>query len=70
MAGLCACRAWGYMSIHVQGVRYSPKPRTLMGVHQKNTAVSYQKPHLLIMDEPTNNLDLESVEALSEAVAR
>jgi len=32
-------------------------------------AVSYQRPHLLIMDEPTNNLDLESVEALSEAVA-
>jgi len=32
-------------------------------------AVSYQRPHLLIMDEPTNNLDLESVEALSKAVA-
>ena len=32
-------------------------------------AVSYQRPHLLIMDEPTNNLDLESVEALSHAVA-
>ena len=32
-------------------------------------AVSYEKPHLLIMDEPTNNLDLESVEALSQAVA-
>ena len=29
----------------------------------------HQRPHLLIMDEPTNNLDLESVEALSEAVA-
>ncbi|EKX41356.1 hypothetical protein GUITHDRAFT_88450 [Guillardia theta CCMP2712] len=31
-------------------------------------AVSYTKPHLLIMDEPTNNLDIESVDALSEAV--
>jgi len=31
-------------------------------------AVSYTKPHLLIMDEPTNNLDIESVDALSQAV--
>lgn len=25
-------------------------------------AVSFRKPHVLIMDEPTNNLDLTSVE--------
>mmetsp|Transcript_67210 Transcript_67210/g.115405 ORF Transcript_67210/g.115405 Transcript_67210/m.115405 type:complete len:114 (+) Transcript_67210:3-344(+) len=31
-------------------------------------AVSFQEPHLLVLDEPTNNLDLESVAALAEAV--
>lgn len=31
-------------------------------------AVSYRKPHVLILDEPTNNLDLESVAALAESV--
>mmetsp|Transcript_49431 Transcript_49431/g.119907 ORF Transcript_49431/g.119907 Transcript_49431/m.119907 type:complete len:770 (-) Transcript_49431:3028-5337(-) len=31
-------------------------------------AVSYSKPHVLILDEPTNNLDLESVAALAESV--
>ena len=31
-------------------------------------AVSYQKPHLIILDEPTNNLDLESCEALASAI--
>lgn len=25
-------------------------------------------PHILIMDEPTNNLDLESIDALAEAI--
>jgi ATPase subunit of ABC transporter with duplicated ATPase domains len=29
-------------------------------------AVSYRRPHVLILDEPTNNLDLESVEALGK----
>ena len=28
----------------------------------------YQKPHVLIMDEPTNYLDLETVEALIVAI--
>ena len=31
-------------------------------------AVSYMRPHVLFLDEPTNNLDLESVAALSESV--
>ena len=31
-------------------------------------AVSFARPHLLILDEPTNNLDLEAVAALAEAV--
>ena len=29
-------------------------------------AVSYTAPHVLVMDEPTNNLDLESVAALAD----
>eukprot|EP00930_Biecheleria_cincta_P019325 TRINITY_DN14776_c0_g1_i2.p1 TRINITY_DN14776_c0_g1~~TRINITY_DN14776_c0_g1_i2.p1 ORF type:complete len:729 (+),score=166.40 TRINITY_DN14776_c0_g1_i2:30-2216(+) len=32
-------------------------------------ATSFERPHLLVMDEPTNNLDLGSVEALTESVA-
>ena len=31
-------------------------------------AVSYVEPHILVLDEPTNNLDLESVVALADAV--
>lgn len=31
-------------------------------------AVSYSKPHVLVLDEPTNNLDLESVAALAASV--
>merc|ERR1712190_571755 len=31
-------------------------------------AVSFERPHLLVMDEPTNNLDLASIEALAESV--
>uniref|UniRef100_A0A7S3JZ96 ABC transporter domain-containing protein n=1 Tax=Aureoumbra lagunensis TaxID=44058 RepID=A0A7S3JZ96_9STRA len=33
-------------------------------------AVSYVEPHVLILDEPTNNLDLESVAALADCVRR
>ena len=32
-------------------------------------AVSYTKPHLIILDEPTNNLDLESCESLANAIS-
>ena len=31
-------------------------------------AVSFARPHVLVLDEPTNNLDLESVAALAESV--
>lgn len=31
-------------------------------------AVSYARPHVLVLDEPTNNLDLESVAALADCV--
>lgn len=33
-------------------------------------AVSYTKPHILVLDEPTNNLDLESVVALADCIER
>ena len=33
-------------------------------------AVSFSRPHLLVLDEPTNNLDLEAVAALADAVHR
>jgi len=33
-------------------------------------AVSFERPHLLVMDEPTNNLDLASIEALAESVKK
>jgi len=33
-------------------------------------AVSYTKPHVLVLDEPTNNLDLESVVALADCIER
>ena len=32
-------------------------------------AVSFLRPHVLVLDEPTNNLDVEAVEALADAVA-
>ena len=31
-------------------------------------AVAYTKPHVLVLDEPTNNLDLESVAALADSI--
>jgi len=33
-------------------------------------AVSFARPHVLVLDEPTNNLDLESVAALAECVQK
>jgi ATP-binding cassette subfamily F protein 3 len=33
-------------------------------------AVSFKEPHLLVLDEPTNNLDLESVAALADSVSK
>jgi len=31
-------------------------------------AVSFREPHVLVLDEPTNNLDLESVAALADSI--
>jgi len=31
-------------------------------------AVSFEKPHVIVMDEPTNNLDLGSIEALAQSL--
>ena len=31
-------------------------------------AVSYTQPHIIVLDEPTNNLDLESIAALADCV--
>ena len=33
-------------------------------------AVSYTQPHILVLDEPTNNLDLESVAALADCIEK
>jgi ATP-binding cassette subfamily F protein 3 len=33
-------------------------------------AVSFVQPHVIVFDEPTNNLDLESVRALAECVQK
>merc|ERR1719183_2792601 len=33
-------------------------------------AVSYTEPHILVLDEPTNNLDLESVASLADCIER
>ena len=31
-------------------------------------AVSYTQPHVIVLDEPTNNLDLESVASLADCI--
>ena len=41
-----------------------------MGCAQALAAVSYTKPHVLVLDEPTNNLDLESVVALADCIEK
>ena len=33
-------------------------------------AVSFARPHVLILDEPTNNLDVESVESLADSIEK
>ena len=32
------------------------------------TSMSFQRPHILVLDEPTNNLDVESIDALVDAI--
>jgi len=34
------------------------------------SAVSYTQPHILVLDEPTNNLDLESVASLADCIEK
>jgi ATP-binding cassette subfamily F protein 3 len=48
------------------------RPGTALSGGQRSrvalAAVSFARPHVLVMDEPTNNLDLEAVAALAECV--
>jgi len=48
------------------------RPGTALSGGQRSrvalAAVSFGKPHLLVLDEPTNNLDLEAVAALADCV--
>jgi ABC-type protease/lipase transport system fused ATPase/permease subunit len=49
----------------------APAARALSGGQRSRVAlaaVSFARPHLLVLDEPTNNLDLEAVAALADAV--
>ena len=32
------------------------------------TSISLAQPHILLMDEPTNNLDMHSIDALADAL--
>jgi ATP-binding cassette subfamily F protein 3 len=64
--------AMTFENLRLSGNLQTTRAQCLSGGQRSRVAlaaVSYQRPHLLIMDEPTNNLDLESVEALSKAVA-
>ena len=38
--------------------------------HTAIDEMSFYRPHVLILDEPTNNLDVEAVEALADSVSR
>ena len=31
-------------------------------------SIAFQEPHILVLDEPSNNLDMESIVALAEAI--
>ena len=53
-------------------IRYllTPPPNPVLKINLSGTytQVSYRRPHVLILDEPTNNLDLEAVAALADCV--
>ena len=49
------------------------KARAMSGGQRSRVAmaaVSYCRPHVIILDEPTNNLDVESVEALADSIQK
>jgi ATP-binding cassette subfamily F protein 3 len=58
----------------VRPVRLQVVPARALSGGQRSrlamAAVSMGQPHVLILDEPTNNLDLEAVEALAQAVVK
>lgn len=49
------------------------KPMMLLSGGQKSrvafAALAYQKPHVIVLDEPSNHLDMESIDALVEALS-
>ena len=60
-AHLNSCGIDGELQI-VRGRAMSGGQRSRLAM----AAVSFARPHVLILDEPTNNLDVESVEALAD----
>ena len=61
-----------FASVGVNAAQQGTSAGALSGGQRSRVAlaaVSYSKPHLLVLDEPTNNLDLEAVAALADAVS-
>ena len=59
------------LSINLRGFSSHPQMRDLSGGQKSRCALvdmAAAKPDVIILDEPTNNLDIESIDALSEAI--
>jgi len=57
--------------VGLEGHAHEIKIRSLSGGQKARVVLAelvLQKPHLLVLDEPTNNLDIESIDALCDAV--
>ena len=55
----------------LEGTAHTIKMLNLSGGQKSRVvfaSLSFQEPHILILDEPTNNLDIESIDALSDAI--